>query len=96
MTTPDPLDTLKQKIEASKSGSKEQSGSNAPPSGIGPAMRLTLELVAGVGMGALLGYALDQWLGTKPWLLILCFFLGTAAGFRNMLREAKKITEKEG
>jgi len=49
-------------------------------------MRAGVELVAGVGVGALVGYGLDQWLDTTPWLLIVFFVLGAAAGMLNAYR----------
>lgn len=56
--------------------------------GLGMAMRIGVELVAGVGVGAGIGYFLDRWLGTGPWLLILFFFLGAAGGIMNVYRAA--------
>lgn len=47
---------------------------------------LGVELVAAVLIGAFGGYWLDQWLGTTPWLFLIGFFLGTAAGFLNIFR----------
>ena len=53
------------------------------------AVQFLVELVAGVGVGAGLGYVLDRWLDTSPVCLIVCLMLGTAAGIRNMMRSAK-------
>lgn len=96
----DDLSSLQQEIGKAKSSARPDAHPGASQEGLGSAMRLTLELVAGVAVGCLLGYAMDRWLGSSPWFLILFFFLGTAAGFRNMLREARKMTgeksEKEG
>ena len=50
------------------------------------------EFVAGIGVGALLGWLLDRWLGTSPALLIGFLALGTAAGFWNVYRIAVKPT----
>jgi ATP synthase protein I len=59
----------------------------------GPALQVGIELVAGVIGGALLGYALDRWLGTWPiWFLVL-FFLGAAAGMLNAYRYIRRISE---
>ena len=52
----------------------------------GIAARAGVELVAGVAVGAALGYGLDSWLGTSPWMFILCFILGAAAGMLNVYR----------
>ncbi len=59
---------------------------NQPVSGIGMAFAVSSHLVAGLGVGALIGYWLDRWLGTSPWLLIAFFFLGAAAGMLNVYR----------
>lgn len=45
-----------------------------------------LELVSALIVGVGIGYMLDRWLGTKPWLLILFFILGSAAGLLNVFR----------
>ncbi|WP_293445552.1 AtpZ/AtpI family protein [Persephonella sp.] len=57
-----------------------------------------LHLVSGVVVGVLLGYFLDKYFGTSPWLTILFFFFGVAAGFRNMYKDVQKyiISEEKG
>ncbi len=59
--------------------------------GIGLALRVGTELVAGVGVGAGIGWLLDYWLGTKPWLMIVFFLLGSAAGMINVYRTVSGI-----
>jgi ATP synthase protein I len=54
-------------------------------------LRIGLELIVGVGAGLGVGFMLDRWLGTKPWLMILCFFLGVAAGLVNVYRTIKGL-----
>lgn len=54
--------------------------------GIGLALRIGTELVAGLVVGVAIGLGLDWWLGTKPWLMIVFFFLGAAAGIVNVYR----------
>lgn len=54
-----------------------------------------IQLVASTFIGLAMGYYLDEWLGTDPWLLIVFLILGIIAGFRNVYREAKKITAAE-
>jgi ATP synthase protein I len=54
-----------------------------------------IHLVSGVIVGLVMGYYLDRWLGTKPWLLIVFLVFGIIAGYRNMFREMERIQRKE-
>ncbi len=64
--------------------------------GYAAAMRLASEFVAGVLVGAALGWGLDEVAGTSPWGLIGLLLLGFAAGVLNVLRAAGKIAEPDG
>lgn len=48
--------------------------------------RVLAELIGGIAGGALIGWLLDRWLGTAPWLLLGLMFLGIAVAFRNIIR----------
>jgi ATP synthase protein I len=48
--------------------------------------RVVTELVAGIVVGGGIGWLLDKWLSTSPFLLILFLLLGTAGGFWNIIR----------
>jgi ATP synthase protein I len=63
---------------------------------MGQGFRIATELVAGVAVGTFIGYALDRWLGTRPWLMVVFFFLGAAAGMMNVYRVAKGLDESVG
>ena len=54
--------------------------------GMAYGLRMSSELVAAIIVGGLVGYALDRWLGTMPWLFLLFFVLGFAAGILNVTR----------
>ena len=58
---------------------------------MGSAFRLGTELVAAVVVGTIIGFILDNWFGTKPWLIIIFFFLGSIAGMLNVIRAARKM-----
>jgi ATP synthase protein I len=60
----------------------------ATASGYARGFRLSSELVAGVLVGAGLGWLLDRWLGIAPWGLIVLLLLGFAAGVLNVMRSA--------
>ncbi len=55
-------------------------------SGTASAMRVGTDLVAALAVGGFLGYWMDRWLGTKPWMMVIFFFLGFFAGFLNIYR----------
>jgi len=48
--------------------------------------RVLAELIGGMAGGALIGWVLDRFLGTSPWLLLALLFLGIGAAFRNIIR----------
>lgn len=79
---------------------KDVKGRNPPPprddpaargKAMGFAFRLTTELVAGVFVGGLIGWALDRLFGTAPILLIVCLLLGVAGGLLNSVRAAQQM-----
>jgi ATP synthase protein I len=57
-------------------------------SGYAKGFRLSSELVAGVVVGAGIGWLLDRWLGISPWGLIIFLLLGFTAGVLNVMRSA--------
>ena len=58
---------------------------------MGSAFRLGTELVAAVVVGTIIGFILDKTFGTKPWLILIFFFVGVAAGIINVVKSAKKM-----
>ena len=64
---------------------------NPQTSNIGQAFKLSTELVAAVLVGTIIGFILDNWFDTKPWLIIILFFVGVVAGILNVVRSAKKL-----
>ena len=90
--SPPSLDSLAERLKRARGGEKGSLNKDLEPglpnSAIGVAFRVGVELVAGVVVGAAIGYGLDQWLGTTPWMLIVFFFLGAAGGMMNVYRAA--------
>ncbi len=87
-----PLDDLGQRIDKAKAAQEERT-QEEPGSGGAGAMRIAIELMAGVGVGTAGGLWADRKFGTSPWLLLLGFFLGVAAGSMNIYKLA--VTRKE-
>ena len=68
-----------------KKGNKEEIDVNNQPL-VNTFSRVATELLAGLLVGAGIGWTLDKWLDTNPWFLILFFLLGGAAGIVNLWR----------
>ena len=79
------------KIAKSKFKKKNPSDNNDEKSSFGKAFQLSTELVSAVLVATIIGFILDNWFDTKPWLIILFFFIGVAAGIMNVVRSAKKM-----
>ena len=62
---------------------------------MGNAFKLGTELVAAVAVGTIIGFILDSWFDTKPWLIIIFFFIGSAAGMLNVIRTANKMQKED-
>tara|TARA_B100000029_G_scaffold188401_1_gene185909 strand:+ start:836 stop:1114 length:279 start_codon:yes stop_codon:yes gene_type:complete len=60
---------------------------------LGIAFKMSTELVAAVVVGTIIGFILDNWFGTTPWLILLFFFLGVATGILNVIKSAKKMNK---
>lgn len=67
---------------------------NSSGSGYAAGFRLASEFVAGVLVGAALGWGLDRFAGTSPWGLIGFLLLGFAAGVMNAVRVASRSTSQ--
>ena len=61
---------------------------------MGSAFRLGTELVAAAVVGTIIGFILDNWFDTKPWFIIIFFFIGVIAGILNVIRVAKSMQER--
>jgi ATP synthase protein I len=89
------LDTLKGRLERRAAEKRQRADAAASPSAGGfggPEVSLGLqaggEFVAAIILGGAIGWGLDWLLGTRPWLLIVFFLLGTVAGVKNVIRVA--------
>ena len=85
------------RLEIEKEKLKHKEDKNKANRGLffGNAFRLGTELVAAVAVGTIIGFILDNWFDTKPWLIIIFFFLGTAAGILNVIKTANRMQEEE-
>jgi ATP synthase protein I len=81
------------KIGTDQSGN-EQDAAQARASAMAVGLRLSSELVAGVLVGAALGWGFDRLLSTSPWGLIVFLLLGFTAGVINVMRAAGAMAKQ--
>ena len=86
-------DEFKTRLKIAKSKLKKELDNDNEKQGnfLSNAFKLGTELVAAVAVGTIIGFILDSWFDTKPWLIIIFFFLGAAAGMLNVIRAANKM-----
>ena len=89
MTDPEDLET-RLKIAKSKLQNEESEKKGVF---LGNAFKLGTELIAAVIVGTIIGFILDNWFDTKPFITICFFFIGVAAGILNVIRSAKKMNK---
>ena len=79
------------KIAKNKANLRNSSKNEESTSGIGVAFKMSTELVSAVAVGTIIGFILDNWFGTKPWLILIFFFVGVIAGIMNVVNSAKRM-----
>jgi ATP synthase protein I len=96
--SPPPLDELDRRLAEARERrdrrGRRLAGLAAERKGYGLAVRLAIELASTLAVGVLLGWAMDDWLGTRPWLLVVGFFLGAAAGALNVYRVTRAMVDE--
>ena len=88
-----PKDQFKTRLEIAKKKLSKRNLDNRKhnPSTIGTAFKLSSELVSAVVVGTIIGFILDKTFGTKPWLILIFFFVGVIAGITNVIKSAKNM-----
>jgi len=94
------LDARLRKARGDEISGAGQTGSGAGfqsgMSGAGAMLRIGIEMVSAVAVGVGIGWLLDAWLGTKPWLMVVFFFMGAAAGILGAYRATGRIAYGPG
>ena len=90
-------DTLSTRLKIAKKKANKNSFTNNKKntSSLGAALKLSTEMVAAVLVGSIIGFILDNWFDSKPWLTIIFFFVGAAAGILNVIKTAKLMQKNK-
>lgn len=75
--------------EAARSGG----GPRPPAKGYAQGSRVLAELIGAPLGAALIGWLLDRWIGTAPWLMLVLLVLGIVVAFRNIYRIGQESAE---
>jgi ATP synthase protein I len=92
--------SIKARADAIDKRLEEVRARNAPKSNVDPrqrgqamgqGLRIAVDLVVGVAFGGFVGWWLDRYFGTAPWLMVVLLILGFAAGMMNVIRTARRM-----
>ena len=87
-------ESIRKRIDAAKEERNPTSSQFGAASQAHVAWRMVVDLVAGVGIGAAMGFGLDALFGTTPLMLATLTLLGFAGGVNLMLRTAKECSNE--
>ena len=77
---------VKAEVESAKSNGNDKTG-------MAQAIKLSSEFIAGIVVGAALGWGIDQLAGTSPFGMIVLLLLGFCAGILNVLRTVGAVAQ---
>ena len=88
-----PKDPFKTRLEIAKNKVSKRNlyKKKDNPSSIGTAFKLSTELVSAVAVGTIIGFIFDKTFGTKPWFILIFFFVGVVAGISQVIKSAKNM-----
>ncbi len=99
---PDRLARLAERLNEARAAADREAKPRPAPNdpalqqGMALGLRIGVELVVAIVVATGLGWAIDRWLGTSPWVMIVMFFLGVAAGMVNVYRAVAGIQTPVG
>ena len=101
MTEEEPLsslDDLDARLQGLKTKEAERQARQASHQVAGPsmgvAMRIAVEMISALAVTGVIGWFLDQWLNTRPWLMLVMLLLGSVVGLLNTYRGAMRMHRK--
>lgn len=86
-----PLEDLDFRLRKARGEDRRDDRGRLPGTRLGQALHLAIEMAAALAVGGGLGWLLDDWMETGPWLFVVFIFVGIAAGILNAFRAAQRL-----
>ena len=88
------LESLDERLERLQQAEAKRSRKRQPDASYQAGQLILSQLVGCPLGGGIVGWLLDRWFGTRPWLMLVFLFLGFAVGFWNVIRIANRSAAK--
>jgi ATP synthase protein I len=82
------LESLDERLDRMQQAEAKRTKPRLPDASYRTGQLVLSHLIGAPAGGFIIGFVLDKWLGTKPWLMLLMLFLGFAVGVWNVMRIA--------
>jgi ATP synthase protein I len=86
------LESLDQRLDRLQQSEAKRTAKRQPDASCQAGQLVLSNLIGAPAGGFIIGFVLDKWLGTQPWLLLIMLFLGFVGGFVNVMRISKSST----
>ena len=88
------LESLDERIDRLQQAEAKRTARRQPDPSYQAGQLILSQLVGCPLGGGIVGWLLDRWFGTRPWLMLVLLFLGFAVGFWNVIRISKQSQSK--
>ena len=88
------LESLDERLDRLQQAEAKRTAKRQPDANYQTGQLVLSQLVGAPLGGGIVGWLLDRWFGTRPWLMLVMLFLGFAVGFWNVIRIANKSAAK--
>jgi ATP synthase protein I len=86
------LESLDRRLDRLQQEETKRTAKRQPDASYQAGQLVLSNLIGAPAGGFIIGFVLDKWLGTQPWLLLIMLFLGFVGGFMNVMRISKSST----
>jgi ATP synthase protein I len=88
------LESLDERLDRLQQAEAKRTAKRQPDANYQAGQLVLSQLVGCPLGGGIVGWLLDRWFGTKPWLMLVMLFLGFAVGIWNVIRISNNASRK--